>query len=123
MRKMRPVAQIAARAYAATPTKPNHGCHQGTPPGSAWRSNITIGVNGGMNCHCFDPSKTFVLNPAAWSEPGPLQFGTAAAYSVAPQLTNAVTGQTTSGFGQVNTVGGGTGASPRSGQLVARFTF
>ncbi len=127
-----------------------------------------------LNCHCFDPSKTFVLNPAAWSEPGPLQFGTAAAYysdyryerhpienvslgrqfrikermsiqirmeftnifnrtyipnpsstggSVAPQLTNPVTGQTTSGFGQVNTVGGGIGAAPRSGQLIARFTF
>ena len=21
------------------------------------------------NCHCFDPSKTFVLNPAAWVNP------------------------------------------------------
>ena len=127
-----------------------------------------------LNCHCFDPSKTFVLNPAAWTEPGPLQFGTAPAYysdyryerhpvenvsvarlfrvkerftvsvraeftnifnrtfipnpsetggSVATQLVNATTGQTTSGFGQINTVGGGFGASPRSGQLVARFTF
>jgi hypothetical protein len=127
-----------------------------------------------LNCHCFDPSKTFVLNPAAWSEPGPLQFGSAAAYytdyryerhpvenvslgrrfnvrermniqirmeftnifnrtyipnpsstggSVAPQLRNATTGQTTSGFGQINTVSGGAGAAPRSGQLIARFTF
>ncbi len=126
-----------------------------------------------LNCHCFDPSKTFVLNPAAWTEPGPLQFGTAAAYysdyryarhpvenvslgrlfrikerysiqvraeftnifnrtyipnpsatsSVATQLVNPTTGQTTSGFGQINTVGGGLGASPRSGQLVGRFTF
>jgi hypothetical protein len=126
-----------------------------------------------LNCHCFDPSRTFVLNPAAWTEPGPLQFGTAAAYyndyryarhpvenvsmarlfriresltlqiraeftnifnrtyvpnpsatsSVATQLTNAATGLTTSGFGQINTVGGGGGAAPRSGQLVARFTF
>ncbi len=33
-----------------------------------------------LNCHCFDPSKTFVLNPAAWTEPGPLQFGSSAAY-------------------------------------------
>jgi len=126
-----------------------------------------------LNCHCFDPSKSFVLNPAAWTEPGPLQFGTSAAYyndyryarhpvenvsmgrlfrvrermsvqvrmeftnifnrtfipnpsagsSVATQLVTAATGQTTSGFGQINTVGGGAGASPRSGQLVARFTF
>jgi len=33
-----------------------------------------------LNCHCFDPNKTFVLNPAAWSNPAPGQWGTAAAY-------------------------------------------
>ncbi|MBV9507980.1 MAG: TonB-dependent receptor [Acidobacteriia bacterium] len=33
-----------------------------------------------LNCHCFDPNTTFVLNPAAWSNPGPGQWGTAAAY-------------------------------------------
>ena len=33
-----------------------------------------------LNCHCFDPSKTPVLNPAAWSAPGPGQFGTASPY-------------------------------------------
>lgn len=33
-----------------------------------------------LNCHCFNPSKTFVLNPAAWAEPGPFQFGSAAGY-------------------------------------------
>jgi hypothetical protein len=33
-----------------------------------------------LNCHCFDPNKTFVLNPAAWAQPGVGQFGTAAAY-------------------------------------------
>ena len=32
------------------------------------------------NCHCFDPSDTFILNPAAWTQPGPGQWGTAAAY-------------------------------------------
>jgi hypothetical protein len=32
------------------------------------------------NCHCFDPNKVFVLNPAAWSQPGPGQWGTGAAY-------------------------------------------
>ncbi len=33
-----------------------------------------------LNCHCFDPSRTFVLNPAAWSDPKPGQFGGGAAY-------------------------------------------
>jgi hypothetical protein len=33
-----------------------------------------------LNCHCFDPNKTFVLNPAAWVNPPAGQFGTAAAY-------------------------------------------
>jgi hypothetical protein len=33
-----------------------------------------------INCHCFDPAKTFVLNPAAWVNPAPGQFGTAAEF-------------------------------------------
>ncbi|MCU1337581.1 MAG: hypothetical protein JWO19_3162 [Bryobacterales bacterium] len=33
-----------------------------------------------LNCHCIDPNKEFVLNPAAWSDPLPGQFGTSAAY-------------------------------------------
>ena len=33
-----------------------------------------------LNCHCFDPNQVFVLNPAAWSQPGPGQWGTGAAY-------------------------------------------
>jgi hypothetical protein len=33
-----------------------------------------------LNCHCFDPNATFVLNPAAWVDPAPGQFGTSAAY-------------------------------------------
>ena len=32
------------------------------------------------NCHCFDANTTAFLNPAAWSDPGPGNFGTAAAY-------------------------------------------
>jgi hypothetical protein len=32
------------------------------------------------NCHCFDPNKTFVLNPAAWSQPAAGQWGDAAPY-------------------------------------------
>ena len=33
-----------------------------------------------LNCHCYDPNKTFVLNPAAWVDPAPGRFGTSAAY-------------------------------------------
>lgn len=33
-----------------------------------------------LNCHCFDPNTTFVLNPKAWLDPSPGQFGTSAAY-------------------------------------------
>jgi hypothetical protein len=33
-----------------------------------------------LNCHCYDPSKTFVLNPLAWTDPPAGQFGTSAAY-------------------------------------------
>jgi hypothetical protein len=33
-----------------------------------------------LNCHCFDPNTTFVLNPAAWANPAPGQWGTSAGY-------------------------------------------
>ncbi|MEP6961498.1 MAG: TonB-dependent receptor, partial [Acidobacteriota bacterium] len=33
-----------------------------------------------LNCHCLDPDKDLVLNPAAWQDPADGQFGTAAAY-------------------------------------------
>jgi hypothetical protein len=33
-----------------------------------------------LNCHCINQSKDFVLNPAAWVDPAPGQFGTSAAY-------------------------------------------
>jgi hypothetical protein len=33
-----------------------------------------------LNCHCFDPNTTFVLNPDAWTQPAPGQFGTSAYY-------------------------------------------
>jgi len=123
-----------------------------------------------LNCHCFDPNTTFVLNPAAWSNPAPGQWGTAAAYysdfryqrrpvenmsigrnfrikeranlqvraeftnifnrtemsnptaanPAATQTRNAA-GQTTAGYGYINT--GALFAAPRQGQLVARFQF
>jgi len=28
-----------------------------------------------LNCHCFNPNTSIVLNPAAWANPGPGQFG------------------------------------------------
>jgi len=33
-----------------------------------------------LNCHCFDPSTTFVLNKNAWTDPAPGQFGASAGY-------------------------------------------
>ena len=33
-----------------------------------------------LNCLCFDPSKTIVLNPKAWADPAAGQWGTSAAY-------------------------------------------
>jgi hypothetical protein len=33
-----------------------------------------------LNCHCIDPFKNLVLNPAAWTDAAPGQFGTAAPY-------------------------------------------
>ncbi|HEY7336763.1 MAG TPA: carboxypeptidase-like regulatory domain-containing protein [Bryobacteraceae bacterium] len=33
-----------------------------------------------LNCHCYDPNATFVLNPNAWVNPPVGQFGTSSAY-------------------------------------------
>jgi Carboxypeptidase regulatory-like domain/TonB dependent receptor len=33
-----------------------------------------------LNCHCFDPNTTIVLNPAAWADPAPGQYGGAFYY-------------------------------------------
>jgi hypothetical protein len=32
------------------------------------------------NCHCYDPNKTFLLNPKAWADPDPGQFGSSPGY-------------------------------------------
>jgi hypothetical protein len=34
-----------------------------------------------LNCHCFDPHKTYVLNPNAWANPDAGTFGTAGYYN------------------------------------------
>src|SRR5579875_1220647 len=123
-----------------------------------------------LNCHCFDPSRVFVLNPKAWVNPPAGQFGTATYYndyryqrrpvenlafgrnfriresvslnmrvefqnifnrtevndpnSTNPLQTQTVNsaGQTTAGFGYINTLGT-TFAAPRQGMIVARFLF
>jgi hypothetical protein len=62
------------------------GAGAGAAAGTASQSTLFNRVPGvplftqDLNCHCFDPNTTFVLNPAAWSNPGPGQWGTAAAY-------------------------------------------
>ena len=33
-----------------------------------------------LNCHCFDPNKTLVFNPAAWVDPPTGQYGTSSPY-------------------------------------------
>ena len=33
-----------------------------------------------LNCHCYDPNTAFVLNPAAWTNPAPGQYGGATYY-------------------------------------------
>ncbi len=130
-----------------------------------------------INCHCYDPNTTFILNPKAWTQPAAGQWGTSAAYygdyrfqrrpvenlalgrtfrikeratinirvefsnifnrarmqdpafanALATQTRNAQ-GQTTAGFGWLDTSFGNAGAVgaiqlPRNGTAVARLTF
>ena len=130
-----------------------------------------------LNCHCYDPNKTFVLNPNAWADPAVGQWGASPAYysdyrsqrrprenmnlgrtfrikeraSVNlrveftnvfnrsfwgdPTATNAklqqvslANGNTTAGFGRVNTTapsafGSVFNLQPRQGVIVGRFQF
>jgi hypothetical protein len=130
-----------------------------------------------LNCHCYDPNATFVLNPKAWVDPAPGQFGSSAAYysdyrtqrrpienmnlgrtfrvkenitfNIRMELTNVfnrafwsdpaasnanstqtrlANGNTSSGFGQINTTtptafGSVANLLPRQGVVVGRFTF
>ena len=123
-----------------------------------------------LNCHCFDPNKNFVLNPAAWVNPAAGQFGTAAAYyndyrqqrrpqesmslgrlfriregvtfqvraefsnifnrtemgnpsstNILSTQTRNAAGQTTAGYGFINTTS--VALPPRQGTIVARIRF
>src|SRR5579871_5143064 len=55
----------------------------GQPPAQATFANRKPGVplyTVDINCHCYDPNKTFVLNKDAWEQPAAGQWGTSAAY-------------------------------------------
>jgi len=90
-----------------------------------------------INCHCFDPTKTIVFNPAAWAK---VEFTnvfnrtevntssttspqTAPTCITASGANGACTAGATvvSGFGSINTTS--TANYPRQGQLVAQFRF
>ncbi len=128
-----------------------------------------------INCHCYDPSNTFILNKSAWANPAAGQFSNSAQYYgdfrywrhpqenmnfgrifritervnvnlriefsnvfnrtqftntqltatgyTAPQSTNP-NGTTAGGFGYFNrAVASNQLGQPRSGTIVARFTF
>jgi len=52
-----------------------------------------------LNCGCIDPHKDFVLNPAAWSEPAPGQWGYSAPYYNDYRYTRLPSEQ--AGFGRI----------------------
>jgi len=55
----------------------------GQPPAQATFADRVPGVplyTADINCHCYDPNTTFVLNPAAWTQPAAGQWGSSAAY-------------------------------------------
>jgi len=71
--------QVPANVYGASF---QNGINAGTSPSGTFMNRVP-GVPlyiKDLNCHCIDPNKDFVLNPAAWQNPAPGQFGTAAAY-------------------------------------------
>jgi hypothetical protein len=51
--------------------------------GSSTNYNRVAGVSPFLvdpNCHCFDPTRQLALNPAAWADPGPGQWGVSTSY-------------------------------------------
>jgi hypothetical protein len=164
---------------AQSPTSVTGYISTGQPAAQATFANRVAGqplFTQDINCHCYDPNTTFILNPNAWSQPAAGQWGASAAYygdyrfqrrpvenlafgrtfrikeraSVNiraefsnifnrarmqdPAFANAlatrstVNGQTTAGFGWLDTSFGNAGAVgaiqlPRSGTIVGRLTF
>jgi hypothetical protein len=163
-------------ALISVPFSNNQLMAQLARPGQTFY-NVVPGVNPLLvdpNCHCFDPQKTQVLNPAAFVDAPAGQFGTSAPFyngyrwqrqpaesmsfgrifpigrekmnlqiraefqnifnrvffsAPATGATNPAmaiqkdgTGVIAGGYGSIATVNGA-GTTPRTGQIVARFTF
>jgi hypothetical protein len=68
-----PIAPPAANANPTMSSLTFQSAYQVRVPGVPLFTND-------LNCHCFDPHKTFVLNPNAWVNPSPGTFGTAGYY-------------------------------------------
>jgi hypothetical protein len=67
----------------SSPTSVDGYISTGQPPAQPTFANRVPGqplFTVDINCHCYDPNKTFVLNPAAWTQPAPGQWGTSAAF-------------------------------------------
>jgi hypothetical protein len=68
---------------AQSPTSVTGYISVGQPPAQATFADRVPGVplyTHDINCHCYDPNTTFILNPAAWTQPPAGQWGTSAAY-------------------------------------------
>jgi len=68
------------RAATSPPTNISfYNRNPGVPLFLQTRDGVTSPLED-LNCHCIDPTKDLVLNPAAWTNPAPGQWGTAAPY-------------------------------------------
>jgi len=71
---------LLLRAATSPPTNISfYNRNPGVPLFLQTRDGVTSPLED-LNCHCIDPTKDLVLNPAAWTNPAPGQWGTAAPY-------------------------------------------